>query len=113
MENCKRVLKWLMILAMFFLIFIAYYCHIYNITVNSYILKIVKNGTLFNFNLKPGVFNKVKKNGTILLWTKVFTITSQHVSCGQYNCEVITDRRKMKISDIIVFNARYARGMRD
>ena len=41
---------------------------------------------------------------------KCIFVFSNHVSCGQYNCELTRDRKKLQFSDIIVFNARFAKG---
>ena len=79
-----------------------------NFVSGSSIPREASNITLSNLN--SSALNVLKKNGTILLWTEVYFIYSNYLSCGDYNCELTKDRQQLQDSDIIVFNARFAKG---
>ena len=107
----KYLSKWLVTLMMLcFTLLCIYYFLFKNISLasNSSIIRVVNSVTISH--LKSSPFNIANKKGTILLWTKVYIAFPRHVSCGQYNCELTRDRNKLQLSDIIVFNARFAKG---
>ena len=61
-----------------------------------------------NYNLK-GNF------GLILLWTQTYFIAqshqmTEHIHCGEYECQVSRNRSLLPQSDLVVFNARFAKG---
>ena len=51
-----------------------------------------------------------KHQATILLWTKVYLMSPQNFNCGPYKCYVTRNRSLLNTSNIIVFNARFAKG---
>ena len=71
---------------------------------------------IFMYRVEHGNDKRIenlKRNfGLILLWTKTYFIkvNKSHVQCGIYDCKITKDRRLLPESDIIVLNARFAKG---
>ena len=75
----------------------------------------------------PIIFNSINKHtqmeynlkgkfALILLWTKTYFILeshylTQHIQCGPYKCQISRNRSLLPHSDLVVFNARYAKGL--
>ena len=109
-NNKSSLIKQLLLPAILFLLLTGYYLYNENISlVSNSFFRPVKNASLFNTKMH-GV-NVLNTTGTILVWTTVFHVESESISCGQYKCDITRDRRKLNRSDIIIFNARYAKGM--
>ena len=83
-----------------------------------FIIIVITLGTIFSFF---PIFNKfheqiiIKKKinpGIILIWTKVFQwrSTNGKIICGSYECLITTNKSMVSRSNLVVFNARYAKG---
>ena len=73
-----------------------------------FMLKSANENIHKDYNLKGNL-------GLILLWTKTYFIVhsnhlTKHIHCGEYGCQISRNRSLLPQSDLVVFNARYAKG---
>ena len=91
---------------------IIYLCLIYSLTTTE---NLKPSALLFEANtsipqIKSFRQTLTKHQATILLWTKVYLMSPQNFNCGPYKCYITRNRSLLNTSNVIVFNARFAKG---